>query len=204
MSLPALATFEISDDHTTNTDTFCQIGLRPPKKCACAPYLGSDFRNILHSYLKKMSMQRRVFKSEQYKLGNRLIFYRLFSIGVNQDQVVRTMASKLKREHEPVFLRSLGWLPNAGAGIRDSPLNELARSKPSDMMSRYSTSAQPSPATYVSTFFGASSCARSCSPATVTVGYVGSGKSSKMRSLEIVMLCIALGGCAIQCAGRND
>jgi hypothetical protein len=25
-----------------------------------------------------------------------------------------------------------------------------------------------------------------------------------MRSLEIMMLCIALGGCAIQCAGRND
>jgi hypothetical protein len=58
-----LAAFEISDNRTTNTDTFCQIGLTPTKKCACAPYLRSEFRKIMHGYSKK---EYRAFQSGQY------------------------------------------------------------------------------------------------------------------------------------------
>jgi|EndMetStandDraft_5_1072996.scaffolds.fasta_scaffold25560_7 hypothetical protein len=33
----AFAAFEVGDNRPTNTDTFCQMRLRPTKKCAAAP-----------------------------------------------------------------------------------------------------------------------------------------------------------------------
>jgi hypothetical protein len=84
-----LAAFEISDNRTTNTDTFCQIGLTPTKKCACAPYLRSEFRKIMHGYSKKSTERSKV--DSIISIQND--FYCCLFVSVNQDQVVSAMSA---------------------------------------------------------------------------------------------------------------
>jgi hypothetical protein len=82
------------------------------------------------------------------------IFYRLLPISVNQDQVVRTLPANccvMKTCDVAAHIRIFTDLDDFKSAPVPlvSPLNELARSKPSEVMSRYSTSAKNFGSTHV-------------------------------------------------------